>query len=104
MSKYVVLHGEHSGDWGLIFDPSGADYSRLFRPGDWHAPYRSLGLRYATRSGFNLSRNARRAHRQARRIVNAEERGHRRRIRRAVRQRAAIDRVNAALADGGEQS
>ncbi|MGO2311677.1 MAG: hypothetical protein ACTH6A_06605 [Brachybacterium tyrofermentans] len=104
MSEYVVIHGAHGGDWGLIFDPRGADYSRLFRPGDWHAPYRSIGLSYSIGSGIDLARNPRRAHRQARRIVNAEERGHRRRIRRAVRQRAAIDRVNAALAEGGEQS
>lgn len=106
MSEYVVIHGEHSGDWCLVFDqlrPTDAVRPTLYRPRHWSA-YPSQGLAYSTGSGINLSRNPRRAYRQARSMVAGVEREHRRRIRRAARQRAAIDQITAELAEGGEQS
>lgn len=95
MSEYVVIHGEHGGDWCLVFDQlwkTGAVRPILFRPADWSvSSYTGLG--YYPQSAINLSRNPRRAHRQARRIVAGVEREHRRRIRRAARQRATIARI-----------
>ncbi|MGP5376345.1 hypothetical protein ACTXM8_10170 [Brachybacterium alimentarium] len=95
MSEYIVIHGEHSGDWCLVFDQlreTDAVRPILFRPRDWSA-YPSQGLAYYPQSAIDLSRNARRAHRQAHRIVAGVEREHRRRIRRAARQRATIAQI-----------
>lgn len=92
MSEYVVIHGEHSGGWCLVFDQlrdTDAVRPILFHPRDWSA-YPSQGLSYYPGSAINLSRNPRRAHRQARRMVAGVEREHRRRIRKAARQRATI--------------
>lgn len=96
MTDHIVIHGEHSGDWCLIFGhPREAGTVRpiLFRPHDWSAPYKSLGLRYYPGSAITLSRNPRRAYRQARRIVAKVEREHRRRIRLVTRQRASIAQI-----------
>lgn len=106
MSEYVVIHGEHSGDWCLVFDQlreTDAVRPILFRPRDWSA-YPSQGLAYYPQSAINLSRNPRRALRQANRMVANVEREHRRRLRRAARQRDAVDQITAALAEGGERS
>lgn len=106
MSKYVVIHGEHGGDWCLVFDQfHETDPVRpiLFRPRDWSVSSYS-GLGYYPQSAINLSRNPRRALWQANRMVANVEREHRRRLRRAARQRDAVDQITAALAEGGEQS
>lgn len=93
MIDHIVIHGELSGDWCLIFDPDRNDYARLFKPGYWSAPYRSLGLRYYPDAGINLSRHPLRAHRQAKRIIADKERSLRRQARRTLRRREAIAKI-----------
>lgn len=68
MSNYLPIPCSHCGDWAVV---DNGDTLKLYRPRDWDAPFRSLGLRWRPGSGIVLARNPKRAMRQAEKRARA---------------------------------